>query len=82
VRAVPSRRAICANHELADLDREVFAANARVLREARNAGEAKALQREQDVFIARRNAGYGRPGYDLKKAMQERLQRLNGVDGY
>ena len=75
-------KAICANRELADLDRDVFAANARVLREARNAGEAKALQREQDDFIARRNAGYGRPGYDLKKAMQERLRRLNGADGY
>jgi tetratricopeptide (TPR) repeat protein len=75
-------KAICANRELADLDREVFAANARVLREARNAGEAKALQRAQDDFIARRNAEFGRPGYDLKKAMQERLQRINGVDGY
>ncbi|MEZ2145898.1 tetratricopeptide repeat protein [Bradyrhizobium sp. DN5] len=75
-------RAICGNRELADLDREIFASNARVIREARNAGEAKALQREHDDFIARRNAGYGRPGYDLKKAMQERLQRLNGVDGY
>ncbi|MBW5436278.1 tetratricopeptide repeat protein [Bradyrhizobium canariense] len=78
----PVEKAICANRELADLDREIFAANARVLREARNAGEAKALQREQDDFTARRNAGFGRPGYDLKKAMQERLQRLNGVDGY
>ena len=78
----PLEKAICANHELADLDREVYAANARVLREARNPGEAKALQREQDDFIARRNAGFGRPGYDLKKAMQDRLQRLNGVDGY
>lgn len=78
----PVEKAICANRELADLDREVYAANARVLREARNAGEAKTLQREQDDFIARRNAGFGRPGYDLKKAMQERLQRLNGVDGY
>lgn len=75
-------KAICANRELADLDREIFASQARVIHEARNAGEAKALQREQDDFIARRNAGYGRPGYDLKKAMQERLQRLNGVDGY
>jgi tetratricopeptide (TPR) repeat protein len=75
-------KAICANRELADLDREVYAANARVLREARNANEARALQREQDDFIARRNAGYGRPGYDLKKAMQDRLQRLNGADGY
>jgi tetratricopeptide (TPR) repeat protein len=75
-------KVICANRELADLDREIYAANARVVREARNAGEAKSLQREQDEFVARRNAGYGRPGYDLKKAMQERLQKLNGVDGY
>ena len=75
-------RAICGNRELADLDREVFASNARAIREARNAVEAKALQREQDEFIARRNVDFGRPGYDLKKAMQERLQRLNGVDGY
>ncbi|MCA1380357.1 tetratricopeptide repeat protein [Bradyrhizobium sp. BRP23] len=75
-------RAICGNRELADLDREVFASNARAIREARNAAEAKALQREQVEFIARRNADFGRPGYDLKKAMQQRLQRLNGVDGY
>lgn len=74
-------RVICGNRELADLDREIFGSNARAIREARNPAEAKALQREQDEFIARRNAGYGRPGYDLKKAMQERLQRINGVDG-
>lgn len=78
----PIEKAICANRELADLDREVYAANTRVLREARNEGEAKKLRREQDEFIARRNAGFGRPDYDLKKAMQERLQKLNGVDGY
>ncbi|WP_187437229.1 tetratricopeptide repeat protein [Bradyrhizobium rifense] len=78
----PVEKAICGNREFADLDREVYAANARVLREARNEGEARKLQREQDDFIARRNAGFGRPGYDLKKAMQDRLQRLNGVDGY
>lgn len=78
----PVEKAICANRELADLDREVYAANARVLREARNEGEARKLQREQDDFMVRRNAGFGRPGYDLKKAMQERLQKLNGVDGY
>lgn len=78
----PVEKAICGNRELADLDREVYAANARVLHEARNEGEAKKFQREQDDFIARRNAGFGRPGYDLKKAMQERLQKLNGVNGY
>jgi tetratricopeptide (TPR) repeat protein len=75
-------KAICANRELADLDREIFGSNARAVREARNPAEAKARQREQDEFIARRNAGFGRPGYDLKKAMLERLQRINGVDGY
>ncbi|MBW7965694.1 tetratricopeptide repeat protein [Bradyrhizobium sp. BR 10261] len=78
----PVEKAICANRELADLDREVYAAHARVIREARDPGEAKKFQHEQDDFIARRNAGFGRPGYDLKKTMQERLQRLNGVDGY
>jgi len=75
-------KAICANRELADLDREIFGSNVRAIREARNPAEARALQRAQDEFIARRNAGYGRPGYDLKKAMQERLLRINGVDGY
>ncbi|MBR0989333.1 tetratricopeptide repeat protein [Bradyrhizobium japonicum] len=75
-------KAICGNRELADLDREIYGSNARTIREARNPTEAKSLQREQDEFIARRNAAYGRPGYDLKKAMQERLRRINGVDGY
>jgi tetratricopeptide (TPR) repeat protein len=75
-------KAICANSELADLDREIFAANARVIREARSPAEAKTFQREQDDFIARRNAEFGRSGYDLKKAMKDRFQRLNGVDGY
>ena len=75
-------KAICANPDLADLDREVNAANIRVVREAQNPREARVLQQEQDEFIARRNAGFGRPGYDLQKTMRERLQRLNGVDGY
>jgi tetratricopeptide (TPR) repeat protein len=75
-------RAICANPELADLDREIYAVNTLVIREARSPREARTLQREQDDFIARRNAQFGRPGYDLKKAMKERLQSLVGVDGY
>ena len=78
----PVEKAICANRELADLDREVYAANARLIREAQGDSEAKKLQRDQDAFIARRNAAFGRPGYDLKKAMQDRLQKLNGVDGH
>jgi tetratricopeptide (TPR) repeat protein len=75
-------RAICANRELADLDREIYGSHIRVVREARSSREAQKLQREQDEFIARRNASFGRPGYDLKKAMQDRLQQINGVDGY
>jgi tetratricopeptide (TPR) repeat protein len=75
-------KAICARPELADLDREVHGSFVRAVREARDSREAKALQREQDEFIARRNAQFGKPGYDLQKAMRERLQRINGVDGY
>lgn len=75
-------RAICGNRELADLDREIYGSHVRAIREAPNPAAAKKLQREQDAFIARRNAAYGRPGYDLKKAMQERVQEINGVDGY
>lgn len=75
-------KAICANRELADLDRDIYGSHLRVLREAQSRAEAAKFQREQDEFIARRNAAFGRPGYDLKKAMQERLIQINGEDGY
>jgi tetratricopeptide (TPR) repeat protein len=75
-------KAICANPELADLDREINAVNVRIIGDARSYDDARALQREQDAFIARRNAEFGRPGYDLHKAMKERMQKLVGVDGY
>ena len=78
----PVEKAICANPELADLDREIDAVNIRIIGEARNPAQARTLQREQNAFIARRNAGFGRPGYDLRKAMKERMQKLVGVDGY
>ena len=74
-------KAICARPELADLDREVHGSFVRVVREAPNSREAQALQREQDEFIARRNAQFGKPGYDLQKAMRERLQRSTGSTG-
>ncbi len=77
-----AERAICANPELADLDRAINASHIRVMNEAQNPREARGLQREQDEFIARRNASFGRPGYDLQKAMKQRLQDINGVDGY
>ena len=75
-------KAICANRELADLDREIHAMNVRVIRDQKNIDDARALQREQEAFIARRNAEFGRPGYDLRKALKDRLRELVGADGY
>lgn len=78
----PVEKTICANPELANLDRDIYAINARVVREAKGPAEGRTLQRAQDEFIAHRNAQFGRAGYDLKKEMQDRLQALTGVDGY
>jgi hypothetical protein len=56
--------------------------NIMVIREAKTPRAGRALQREQEAFLARRNASFGRPDYDLRRAMKERLQGLVGVDGY
>ncbi|MGQ0684712.1 tetratricopeptide repeat protein [Bradyrhizobium sp.] len=78
----PVEKAICARPELADLDREVHGSYVRAVEEARAPREVRTLKRQQDEFIARRNAQFGKPGYDLQKAMRERLQQINGIDGY
>ncbi len=80
----PVEKAICANPDLANLDREINAVNTKVVREATSdsPGAGRALQREQDDFIARRNASFGRPDYDLQKAMRERLDHLRAVERY
>jgi tetratricopeptide (TPR) repeat protein len=75
----PVEKAICANAELADLDREIVAANARLVRAAKSPHDAQALQRDQDEFIASRNAAFAKAGYDLKKAMQLRLDALQSA---
>jgi tetratricopeptide (TPR) repeat protein len=77
-----AEKAICANPELADLDREVQGSYVRAAGEKMTPQQARRLRREQEEYIARRNAQYGRPGYDLKKAMRDRLQQINGIDGY
>jgi tetratricopeptide (TPR) repeat protein len=78
----PVEKAICANPELANLDREINAVNTKIVREAarddRRAG--RAMQHEQDEFIARRNAQFGRPDFDLQKMMRERLDHLMALD--
>jgi tetratricopeptide (TPR) repeat protein len=71
-------KAICANPELANLDREINAVNTRVVREAAQR-DRHARQHEQDDFIARRNAEFGRPDFDLQKMMRERLDHLMGL---
>jgi tetratricopeptide (TPR) repeat protein len=80
----PVEKTICANPEFANLDREINAVNAKVVRDANadSARAGRALQREQDEFIARRNASFGRPDYDLQKAMRERLDHLMAVERY
>jgi tetratricopeptide (TPR) repeat protein len=75
-------KAICANPELADLDREIHAMNVRIISDAKNIDDARVVQREQNAFIARRNTEFGLPGYDLRKAMKARLRELVGADGY
>jgi tetratricopeptide (TPR) repeat protein len=78
----PVEKAICASPDLANLDREIYGSFVRVMREARDPRDARLVQRRQDEFIARRNAQFGKPGYDLQKAMRERLHQINGIDGY
>ena len=77
-------KAICANPELADLDREINDMHIIVVREAVgvHAHMKRALQRDQAMFLARRNAAFGRPGYDLRKAMKARLRQIVGADGF
>ena len=41
-----------------------------------------ALQRDQEAFSPERNAAFGPPGYDLRKAMKARLRQIVGADGF
>jgi tetratricopeptide (TPR) repeat protein len=78
----PVDKAICGNPELANLDREINAVNTKVVRQATSGSPraGRAMQREQDDFIARRNAAFGKPDYDLQKALRERLDHLLAVE--
>ena len=80
----PVEKAICADPELADLDREINDMHIIVVREAVgvHAHMKRALQRDQEAFLAQRNAAFGRPGYDLHKAMKARLRQIVGADGF
>lgn len=75
-------KAICADPTLANLDREITAVNAKVIERARagNPPAGRALQREQDAFVARRNAAFGQADYNLLKAMRARLEQLLAIE--
>ena len=40
---------------------------------------ALALTRQQRGFIEKRNASFGKRGYDLRQAMEDRLEKLNTI---
>jgi tetratricopeptide (TPR) repeat protein len=75
-------KAICARPELANLDREISTMSAKLIRKAREQDKRAAvtLQREQDEFIAHRNASFGQLGYDLNMVMKERLDHLKALE--
>jgi tetratricopeptide (TPR) repeat protein len=73
-------KAICADPTLANLDREITAVNAKVIARAGNPQAGQTLQREQDAFVARRNAEFGQAEFDLLKAMRARLNQLLAIE--
>ena len=77
----PVEKAICANPELANLDRQINAVNSKVVRDATadSPRAGRELQRQQDEFLARRTSDFGKPGYDLQKVLRERLDHLLAV---
>jgi tetratricopeptide (TPR) repeat protein len=78
----PAEKAICADPGLAKLDRDINEVFLRVIAESSNRRAALALTGQQRDFIAKRNASFGKRGYDLRVAMEARLKALTGVDGY
>lgn len=74
----PVEKAICADPELADLDREIATVFARRLRAA-DRGDVAALRRTQQQFLATRASSFGRPGFDLRAVMTARLRELLGA---
>ena len=77
----PVEKAICADPELARLDRNMSDAFLKAIAAAENDSHRATLNltRQQRQFIEKRNASYGRPGYDLRQAMAERVDQLSAI---
>jgi tetratricopeptide (TPR) repeat protein len=71
-------KAICADSQLGVLDHQISDTYARLL-SVSGSRSADALRRAQRDFIAERNAGFGKPGYDLRLALQKRLDTLQAA---
>jgi tetratricopeptide (TPR) repeat protein len=71
-------KAICADPQLGVLDHQISDTYARLLSSSGNRS-VEALRRSQRDFIAERNAGFGKPGYDLRLALQKRLDTLQAA---
>lgn len=75
-------KAICADPALADLDRRIDALYRRALRAgAGQPAVLRALKKAHTSFVAARDAGFGRPGYDLRDALEARLRQLSAAGG-
>jgi uncharacterized protein len=74
-------KAICADPGLAQLDRNINDVFLRVIASAESDSHraALALTRQQRDFIEKRNASFGKRGYDLRQAMEDRLEKLNTI---
>ena len=64
-----------------NLDRNINDVFLRVIASAESDSHraALALTREQRDFVGKRNASFGRRGYDLRQAMEDRLEKLNTI---
>jgi tetratricopeptide (TPR) repeat protein len=68
-------KAICADPQLGALDHQIADSYSRLVGNA-SGRSADILRRAQRDFVAARNAGFGKPGYDLHMALQQRLDTL------
>jgi uncharacterized protein len=77
----PVEKAICSDPGLAQFDRNINDVFLRAIASAETGDHRAAMEltRQQRDFIGKRNASFGRRGYDLRQAMEERLDKLGAV---
>src|SRR5262249_28137727 len=71
-------KAICSDEDLVRLDREVNAAYRSALATL-SGRKAVALRQDQRTFVATRDRMFGRPDYQLRKQMEQRLAQLQAM---